>query len=514
MAGPTPEQFAEMGFLGPLRVLSKRDCRRFLRAVDLRPQAPLDWEKGIAATSRAYYEIATRPEILDVVSELLGGETILWGASIVRRVPNAEHPWHSDIETSDPESRTVSVWIGLEQTTPESSLLVLSRSHRFGVTVQQVRHENGTARDETRLDDLVGWAREHDPRSQLVRLRATDGEALFFDGRLWHGTRNVSRRTRRALLLQFATPGTAIRIPDLEYLDWPFRRLESPLPPCLIVRGSAKESLNRVVPAPTAEGGVSNSLRLSSRIHPLRLPLQPDLEQGWRPYHAFAGATADLPSISCHASVLVPGHSPHPPHMHPEEELLLLLSGEVELDFAEEGRSRLKPGEFVYYPAHFPHTLQTTGAEPATYVMLKWRGESATAEQPLPFARFETTGEPRLLVDDATSHLRKLHSHLTVLDAGDGYDPHVDAYDVAIVVLEGEVETIGGRAAPHDVIFYRAGEPHGMRNVGPGVARYVVFEFHGRTSLASRAPSAARALLEELITPRHWKRRLRKLLRR
>ena len=40
------------------------------------------------------------------------------------------------------------------------------------------------------------------------------------------------------------------------------------------------------------------------------------------------------------------------------------------------------------------------------------------------------------------------------------------------------METIGGRAAPSDAIFYRAGEPHGMHNVGSGPARYVVFEFH------------------------------------
>src|SRR5438128_1406551 len=270
------EQFAEAGYFGPVRVLSKGDCRRFLRAADLRSQAPLDWDKGMAATSRAYYEIATRPEILDVVSELLGGEVILWGASIQRRVPSAVHPRHSDIECSDPDCRTVAVWIGLEHTTPRSSLLVLSRSHRFGVTVQQVRQENGKERDEFGTDDLAGWARERDGRSELVRLGVTDGEALFFDGRLWHGTHNVSRRTRRALLLQYAAPDTAIRIPDLNYLDWPFRQLDSPRPPCLIVRGSAREGLNRVIAAPVADGHAAPGLRLTSRIHPLRLPLEPD----------------------------------------------------------------------------------------------------------------------------------------------------------------------------------------------------------------------------------------------
>jgi hypothetical protein len=38
--------------------------------------------------------------------------------------------------------------------------------------------------------------------------------------------------------------------------------------------------------------------------------------------------------MSCHASVLVGGHSPHPPHTHREEELLIPLHGEAEIVIA------------------------------------------------------------------------------------------------------------------------------------------------------------------------------------
>jgi quercetin dioxygenase-like cupin family protein len=511
LTGEMLEQFAQAGFLGPVRVLTEGECRRLLRAFDLRPQPALDWEKGASATSRAYYEIATWPPILDAVSELLGGDVILWGTSIQRRVPHAVHPWHSDIESSAPDSRTVSVWIGLEGTTPESSLLALSRSHRLGMTVQQVRHENGWSREDADVDDLVDWARQRDGECELIELGATDGDAVFFDGRLWHGTHNVSNRVRRALLLQYGAPDTRIRLPDLNWLDWPFQQLDRPRPPCLILRGSASEGVNRIVPAPMADSQVGQPIRLTSRIHPLRLPLSSD--EAWKPFPAFDGSTAVLPRVECHASVLAPGCSPHPPHQHPEEELLLLLAGEVELDLVTE-RRQLLPGQFVHYPSNFAHTLQTTGDEPATYVMFKWRGESTEADRALPFGEFDTAGESRVLIDGSTRYLRKLQSHLTVLAPGEGYEPHADAYDVAIVVIEGELETIGSRAAPNDVIFYAAGEPHGMRNVGDEAARYVVFEFHGRTSLASGAPSPARAFFEELVTPRHWKRKLKKLLRR
>ena len=62
---------------------------------------------------------------------------------------------------------------------------------------------------------------------------------------------------------------------------------------------------------------------------------------------------------------------------------------------------------------------------------------------------------------------------------GAGYAPHADPYDVAVIVLEGTVETLGRRVEPCGLIFYKAGEPHGLENPTDHVARYVVFEFHG-----------------------------------
>jgi quercetin dioxygenase-like cupin family protein len=82
----------------------------------------------------------------------------------------------------------------------------------------------------------------------------------------------------------------------------------------------------------------------------------------------------------------------------------------------------------------------------------------------------------------STANLEKLHGHTSTLTPGAGYDPHADPYDVAIIVLEGEVETLGKRVGPHGVIFYAAGEPHGIRNPGYTIARYIVFEFHHRRS--------------------------------
>jgi len=172
-------QFGETGYCGPVRVLSPAECRRFLDSVGARPPSPLDWHKGAAAVSRPYFELAALPAIVDVVAELLGDAVLLWGVSLVERGPDEVHHWHTDIESSAPDARTVSVWIGLENTTPLSSLRVVSRSHRFGVSLQEVRHAAGRSRAETASEDVEGWARERDAQAEVVETSMSDGEALF-----------------------------------------------------------------------------------------------------------------------------------------------------------------------------------------------------------------------------------------------------------------------------------------------------------------------------------------------
>jgi quercetin dioxygenase-like cupin family protein len=256
-----------------------------------------------------------------------------------------------------------------------------------------------------------------------------------------------------------------------------------------------RADLNRLFPTSVATGS-KPSPSLTSQVYPLRIPLPPAETNGWKPCPIFNGITPGIQNLSCHASVLNKDYSPHLPHTHEEEEILLLLWGEVDLVLPDRKepnvnqRIRLKPGEFVYYPAHFAHTLQTTSETSANYLMFKWRGDRTKNESPLAFVHFNLFDSinaseikdgfcPRLLFEGLTVYLRKLHSHTSTLAPGAGYDRHIDDYDVAIIVLEGEVETLGKRVGPHSVIFYRAGEPHGMRNLGESIAKYVVFEFHG-----------------------------------
>ena len=525
------KQLDEQGFAGPVPVLSAEQCRRFLSLLgDPRRRAPLDWPKGQAVTSRPYYEIATHPTVLKIAEAVLGDDVLLFGACLLTQRPGGDHPWHSDIETSGSVGKTLSVWIGLENVSVESALQFVSHSHRFGATVQEIRQGAGVARNDATTDAVMRWAAQRDPRATLVKPAVSVGEALLFQGQTWHHSNNTSGAIRRSLLLQYATPATPVRMPDPNHLDWPFKYRENPKPACIMIRGSDTGGVNRIVPPP-APPTKGKKPRLSDQVCPLTLPLSADAASGFTFYGMFAGATADLQEMEVHVSALAHGKMPHPPHTHREEEILVMLSGAADLILPQvkgphgDERFPLKPGEFVYYPAHFPHSLRTTSAEPANYLMFKWDTDgSASGAAPLGFGHFKglapfsdappdapaTSVRTKKLFEGPTGCLRKLHAHASVLAPGAGYPPHADAYDVAIVVLEGEVETLGQRVGAGGTIFHAAGQPHGIRNPGSAPARYLVLEFHGAHGKQSEAfPKPPVSFMTKITDPQRWLRKIK-----
>jgi mannose-6-phosphate isomerase-like protein (cupin superfamily) len=213
----------------------------------------------------------------------------------------------------------------------------------------------------------------------------------------------------------------------------------------------------------------------------------------WKIHHFRRCYPGNMYELSAHASILKPGRPPHEPHTHVQEELIVILAGSVQIltsvgDVKPRSSSPVAPGSIVYHDSNRAHTIRSVGSEPAIYVCLKWagkrRGEKISPLQTAIFLpeldlkkgphEFET----KMIFESPTEFLSKLHCHMSLLQPGAGYAPHRDAHDVVIVLLGGTVETLGKRVGTKGIIFYRAGEPHGMKNVGDAEARYIVFEFH------------------------------------
>src|SRR5262245_14308921 len=183
------DDFARDGFVGPFPLLTQAECRRladYLRRTDLpKPEA---WAKGRAVRERALYDIAVHPELLRRLEDVLGGDIVLWGVSAVRRTPGQSHPWHSDIESYAPDARFASVWIGIENTTPENALRFASGTHLLGHSVQEARAQLELTRDAATTDELLAAARESYAAAELVAPTMSNGDAVLFDGRIWHGS--------------------------------------------------------------------------------------------------------------------------------------------------------------------------------------------------------------------------------------------------------------------------------------------------------------------------------------
>lgn len=73
--------------------------------------------------------------------------------------------------------------------------------------------------------------------------------------------------------------------------------------------------------------------------------------------------------IEFHESMLPAGQMPHPPHKHPNTELLFILDGDLE--YIDEGGKIIKvgPKDIVFSASNIMHGLKNVGTTPANYIV-------------------------------------------------------------------------------------------------------------------------------------------------
>lgn len=207
--------------------------------------------------------------------------------------------------------------------------------------------------------------------------------------------------------------------------------------------------------------------------------------------------TATLMEFECHITTLNKGNASHAPHIHPQEELIILRTGEldVHLNGAE---TRVGPGSLFFFASYDWHAVKTVGDTPATYFVFNF-SSAATAvfkdKLPLPAApgrmgsaiwnwndlkaEATKTGERRAVTSMPTSTLKNFSCHVTTLNAGIApHAPHSHPDEEVVLVTEGELDvTINGittRATAGSIIFISSGDEHGWRNAGDKAATYYV----------------------------------------
>jgi len=83
------------------------------------------------------------------------------------------------------------------------------------------------------------------------------------------------------------------------------------------------------------------------------------------------GPTGQLKGLQVGSLELKPGKTPHPPHTHPEEELMLVTQGEGEITL--EGKvTHVGPGSVMYAGSNRLHGIVNTTPAPMTFFWIKW----------------------------------------------------------------------------------------------------------------------------------------------
>lgn len=84
----------------------------------------------------------------------------------------------------------------------------------------------------------------------------------------------------------------------------------------------------------------------------------------------FDAPTPALAELECHITTLNPGESPHPPHRHAEEELMIIKEGTLAA-LQGDKTNIVTDGGIIFEASNELHGLRNIGTTPATYYVIK-----------------------------------------------------------------------------------------------------------------------------------------------
>jgi hypothetical protein len=208
--------------LPPARVASMVDALETLLRQNpgVRPEklvsAHIEGDNGEGVRgSRAFLDLARDPEIVELVSGVLGDDVILWGCHVFCKpaVEGYETPWHQDGHYWPIRPlANCTVWVALEPSTIENGCLrVIPRSH-----AEQRLHEH---LHEDRTDLTLNQRLAHVDEAAAVDIELQPGEMSLHDVYMIHGARaNASGKRRTGAALRYM-PSTSVFERNLNPVD-------------------------------------------------------------------------------------------------------------------------------------------------------------------------------------------------------------------------------------------------------------------------------------------------------
>ena len=88
----------------------------------------------------------------------------------------------------------------------------------------------------------------------------------------------------------------------------------------------------------------------------------------------FRSPTTTLQELELHVTTLNAGETSHPPHKHPEEELIIVKEGTVEALVNGEMKT-VGPGSVIFQASGQLHSIKNAGTTPASYHAIQWKSK-------------------------------------------------------------------------------------------------------------------------------------------
>jgi quercetin dioxygenase-like cupin family protein len=99
--------------------------------------------------------------------------------------------------------------------------------------------------------------------------------------------------------------------------------------------------------------------------------LQPTPTKTGQRRNVFDAPTGTLDRLHGHITTLNPGENTGPLHRHPQEELVIIKEGTVEVNI--DGRKQtVGPGSIVYFSVNENENMTNVGSTPAVYTVIQW----------------------------------------------------------------------------------------------------------------------------------------------
>lgn len=106
-----------------------------------------------------------------------------------------------------------------------------------------------------------------------------------------------------------------------------------------------------------------------------RAEAEVDKGDGWTFYRYFTGSSFGVERTLTGMAVIEAGREIHPPHVHADEEYLLVTQGQGEWSVKGETFSA-SAGDMLYAAPWDEHGVKNTGETPLVFVVFKWHSKN------------------------------------------------------------------------------------------------------------------------------------------